>query len=294
MQDFIYHAPATLSEALSLKAEAGKDARFLAGGTDLFLAMEFADSPVGTVVDLKNISGLQGIEKLPDGGWRLGALTLMSEIESHAELLEHCPALADSATVVGGPPVRNRATLGGNICNASPAADTSTPLLALAAEVVVAGAKGERTIPLAELWSGPRATTLAAGEVVKEVRLPKPEARSGNAFERLTRAAMDIALVNAAAVVTADEAGNFAGLRCALGAVGPTVLEVAGLEAELGGKPCNDEALERVRELARKAAKPIDDKRASADYRRDMAGVLAARAVQRAHALAVGGKDGAK
>jgi carbon-monoxide dehydrogenase medium subunit len=218
----------------------------------------------------------------------------MSEIETHADLLKHYPALADSATVVGGPPVRNRATLGGNICNASPAADTSTPLLALAAQVVVAGTNGESTIPLAELWGGPRTTTLAAGEAVKEVRLPNPAPRSGSAFERLTRTAMDIALVNAAAVVTVDEAGNFAGLRCALGAVGPTVLEVTGLEAEIGGKPCNEEALERVRELARKAAKPIDDKRASADYRRDMAGVLAARAVQRAHNLAVGGKDGAK
>lgn len=294
MQDFTYHAPATLAEALSLKAGGGADARFLAGGTDLFLAMEFTDSPVGTVVDLKNISDLQGIESLADGGWRLGALTLMAEIENHQALSQALPALAESARVVGGPPVRNRATLGGNICNASPAADTSTPLLALGAQVVVASGDGERTIPLAEMWSGPRATTLAAGELVKEILLPATPAHTGCAFERLTRSAMDIALVNAAAVVTADDAGKFTSLVCALGAVGPTVLQVPGLDDELRGKSCTEETLQTVRKLARDAAKPIDDKRASADYRRDMAGVLAARAVKQAHALAVGGKDGAK
>lgn len=294
MQDFTYHAPATLAEALSLKAGAGADARFLAGGTDLFLAMEFTDSPVGTVVDLKNISDLQGIESLPDGGWRLGALTLMAEIENHQALSQALPALAESAMVVGGPPVRNRATLGGNICNASPAADTSTPLLALGARVVVASGGGERSMALAELWAGPRATTLASGELVKQVLLPATPARSGCAFARLTRSAMDIALVNAAAVVTADDAGNISSVVCALGAVGPTVLQVSGLDDELRGKPCTEETLQTVRKLARDAAKPIDDKRASADYRRDMAGVLAARAVKQAHALAVGGKDGAK
>lgn len=292
MQDFTYHAPATLAEALTLKAEAGPDARFLAGGTDLFLAMEFTESPVGTVVDLKNISDLQGMEKLKDGGWRLGALALMAEIEAHGELRRDYPALADSAMVVGGPPVRNRATLGGNVCNASPAADTSTPLLALGADAVAASGSGERTMPLADLWSGPRATTLAAGEVLKEILLPSPAARSGSAFERLTRAAMDIALVNAAAAISVDEAGNIATGRCTLGAVGPTVLEVDGLEGALKGKGCTEETLEQVRKLARAAAKPIDDKRASAEYRRDMAGVLAARAVKRAHAMAVGAENG--
>ena len=292
MQEFTYHAPATLAEALTLKAEAGADARFLAGGTDLFLFMEFAEKPAGTVVDLKLISELSGIEALDGGGWRLGALTPMADIEAHPGLRSDCPALAASAMVVGGPPIRNRATLGGNICNASPAADTSTPLLALAAEVVAASQEGERTLPLRGLWAGPRGNTLAPGELLKEIRLPAPGARSGNAFERLTRSAMDIAVVNAAAAVTVDEQGNFASVLCALGAVGPTVLDVPGLEAELSGKGCTDEVLERVRAIAESAAQPIDDHRASADYRRDMAGVLAARAVKRAHALATGGKGG--
>ena len=282
MHDFIYHAPESLAEALTLKAQDDKGTRFLAGGTDLFLAMEFAAQPVKAVIDLKRIPELSGIEPLAGGGFRLGALTLMAQIEAHSGLRADYPALCDAATVVGGPPIRNRATLGGNLCNASPAADASTPLLALSAEAVAVSAEGERVMPLAEFWSGPRESTLKPGELLKEVRLPALPEGGACAFERLTRSAMDIALVNAAAVVALDEGGRIASASCALGAVGPVVLPVAGLEEELKGKPPAPETLERVRALAEAAARPIDDRRASAEYRRDMAGVLAARAVERA------------
>ena len=288
MQNFSYHRPAALAEALALKARE-PDARFLAGGTDLFLAMEHGPAPVETVIDLKGIEGLAEIRALPEGGFALGALTLMADIESHPGLRAHFPALCDAAAVVGGPPIRNRATLGGNLCNASPAADTSTPLLALAAEAVVASPDGERTIPLAALWAGPRRSALAPGEILTEVRLPALAPRSGVAFERLTRSAMDIAIVNVAARLTLDGAGKIAEVSCALGSVGPTVLEVAGLGEALRGRPCDDKALEAARELAEKAAQPIDDHRASAAYRREMAGLLALRALKRAGALAAGG-----
>lgn len=294
MQEFTYHAPATLTEALTLKAEGGADARFLAGGTDLFLAMEFAEKPVGAVVDLKLISELSGIEALDGGGWRLGALTPMADIEAHPGLRNDCPALADSALVVGGPPIRNRATLGGNICNASPAADASTPLLALGAELVAVSAEGERSLPLGDFWSGPRQNALKPGELLKEVRLPALPEGGACAFERLTRSAMDIAVVNAAAAVSLDDAGNFASAQAALGAVGPVVLTVDGLGDALRGQPCSPEILEQVRKLAEAAAQPIDDKRASAEYRRDMAGVLAMRAVERAQLLARQGKGDEK
>ncbi len=213
----------------------------------------------------------------------------MADIERHAELRQLYPALCAGAGFVGGPPIRNRATLGGNLCNASPAADTATPLVALGASVEVADGDGERTLPLAELWAGPRQLALAPAAVVTAIVLPAPPERSGNAFQRLTRSAMDIAVVNAAARVALDGDGKMADLRVALGAVGPTVLEVTSLADTLRGKALDDHALAEVRRRAEAAAKPIDDVRASAAYRVDMAGVLALRAVREAAALARGG-----
>ncbi len=293
MQNFAYHAPATLEEALSLMAADPEHSRYLAGGTDLYLALEHKPEPVAHVIDLKRIPGLDGIGGDSTQGIRIGALTQMSAIESHPLLSAAYPSLAAAAGFVGGPPVRNRATLGGNLVNASPAADTATPLAALDAKVVIAGSGGEREIPLPELWSGPRRTTLATGEIVTAVILPPLSANTGNAFARVARSAMDIALVNAAASLTLDGltqdgGGKLASLRVALGAVGPTVLMVPGVEDALRGKPLNEEALEAVRAGARKAAQPITDVRAGAEYRADMAGVLAARATSQAARMAQG------
>ena len=191
-------------------------------------------------------------------------------------------ALVEGAGKVGGPAVRNRATLGGNLCNASPAADTATPLLAMGARVVIAGLEGERELPLAQLWQGPRKNTLAPGEVLKSVWIPARPPRSGSAFTRVTRSAMDIALVNAAAWVQLDAEGRLEQVTLTLGAVAPTVVVVPGLSEALGGQPVDPDVLEQVRKLAEAAATPIGDVRASAEYRRDMAGVLAARAVKQA------------
>lgn len=292
MRDFAYHAPASLEEAIELKTKQDSASRFLSGGTDLFLAMEWGAAEIKTVIDLKSIPELNGLEQLAGGGYRIGALTPMATIEKDEGLRRVFPSLCAAAEVVGGPSTRNRATLGGNLCNASPAADTATPLLVLGAEVVAAGAGGERTFPLAELWSGPRANTLQPGELLKEVRLPAPRERSGCAFERLTRTAMDIAVVNAAAAVSLDAEGRFAHVALALGAVAPTVLAVPNLTRALVGKAPGKDVLEQVRALAEGAAQPIDDRRASAAYRREMAGLLAVRAVRRALDLA-GGQDSA-
>lgn len=288
MQSFSYHAPQSLAQALALMAEDPEHSRFLAGGTDLYLALEHRLQGIERVIDLKRIPGLQGVEAGPGGAWRIGALTPMAEIEHHAELRRRYPALCAAAAVVGGPPVRNRATLGGNLCNASPAADTATPLLALSATVVVAEGSGERRMPLAELWSGPRRTTLAPGAVLTAVELPAPAPRSGNAFQRITRSAMDIAVVNAAARVTLDAGGQVESVVVALGAVAPTVILVSSLESALAGRALDDSALDDVRAQAEAAARPIDDARASGGYRAEMAGVLAARAVRAAGALAGG------
>lgn len=295
MQNFAYHAPTTLEEAFSLMGADPEHSRYLAGGTDLYLALEYMPAhqpePVAHVIDLKRIPGLDGIGGDSAQGMRIGALTLMASIESHPQLSAAYPALAAAAGFVGGPPVRNRATLGGNLVNASPAADTATPLAALDATVVIAGSGGMREIPILELWSAPRLTTLAPGEIVTAVILPPLVAdtgNAGNAFARVTRSAMDIALVNAAAALTLDGGGKLASLRVALGAVGPTVVMAPGLEDDLRGQPLNEEALEAVRAAARKAAQPITDVRAGAEYRADMAGVLAARATSQAARMAQG------
>jgi carbon-monoxide dehydrogenase medium subunit len=272
---------------MRLLAESGGAAQPLAGGTDLVLQLERGADPARVAVDLKRIPELQGTRS-HGGGWRFGALVRMAELERDAALRAACPALVAAAGFVGGPPIRNRATLAGNICNASPAADTSPALLALGATVDCAGPGGTRTLPLGDFWQGPGQTVLTPGELVTGISLPAPPGRSGNAFARLTRSAMDIALINAAAQVTLDERGHFSDARLALGACGPTVFLVAGLTEALAGHPWNEETRAAAMGMARDAARPIDDVRASADYRRDMAGVLAARCLAQAIGHATG------
>lgn len=285
MEDFEYLAPLTLADAFAAAAEAPEASRMLAGGTDLFLALEHGERPTRRVIDLKRIPGLNRIEDTAEGGLRLGALVPMAELAAPGILPAAYGALAAGAAVVGGPAIRNRATLGGNLCSASPAADTGPPLLALGARVEVAGPGATRTLPLADWWRAPGESALAPGEILTAVLLPAPPARSGSAFERLTRAAMDIALVNAAARVELDGGGRIASLAVALGAVAPVVLAVPGTET-LHGRVWDGDAARELAALAQAAASPIDDLRASADYRREMAGVMASRAAERACAAA--------
>jgi carbon-monoxide dehydrogenase medium subunit len=289
MQEFTYYAPVSVAEAIHLISDDPAHSKVLAGGTDLVLAMEYGHQDARSVIDLKRIAELDGIRGGKSGEWIIGAMTRMADLESHAEIRRDFPALAEAAAVVGGPPTRNRATLGGNVCNASPAADTSPVLLALGAEMVIAGATGDRRIPLHQFWEGPGRTTLAPGELLREIVLPRREAGSGCAFQRLTRSAMDIALVNAAARVTLDGKGSIAAATVALGAVAPVVITAGELGEALAGQPWTPELRARVTALASAAAQPIDDVRASAEYRREMAGVLAARAVEQAVARAEAG-----
>ncbi|MDH4248353.1 MAG: xanthine dehydrogenase family protein subunit M [Deltaproteobacteria bacterium] len=280
MQDFTYHAPAELSEALSLHRADPEHTRFLAGGTDLYLSLEHGDKAVRHVVDLKGISGLSGIRKDPDGSFHIGALTLMVALERHSELNALYPVLCEAAHMVGGPALRNRATVGGNVCNASPAADTGSALLALEAQAVVVSNSGERRIPIRQLWRGPRQNTLAPGEVLATLVLPPQPAGTGSAFARVTRSVMDISVVNASAVVRLDDAGRIAYLSLSVGAVAPTPLAVPEASKMMLGKTPNEVSLTALSTLVESLARPITDNRGNMDYRRDMAGVLAARVVR--------------
>ena len=287
MQDFAYHAPPTVAEAIALFAADPEGSRYLAGGTDLFLALEHGSSTVRRVIDLKAISGLDGIAEQPDGGHRLGALLPMDELMRNGVIRANYRALAESAEVVGGPPIRNRATLGGNLCNASPAADTAVPLVAFMAMAVLSSASGGRAIPVVRLWEAPGRTVLRPGELMTAIELPPPLPASASTFERLTRSAMDIALLSASAVISLNDDGTCRLVTLALGAVAPTVISIPEAGEVLRDTNCDDAALARVVRAVIETVRPIDDIRASAEYRREMAGVLAKRALARAYAIAI-------
>jgi carbon-monoxide dehydrogenase medium subunit len=212
----------------------------------------------------------------------------MADLVDHADLKAAYPALTDAAGFVGGPAIRNRATLGGNLCNASPAADTATPLLALRAELDVVGNAGKRSLPISGFWRGPGQTALAPDEVLTAIRLPARPQHSGNAFQRVTRTAMDIAIANAAVDLAVDDAGRLVQIAIAIGAAGPTVLSVPGVEQALRGKAIDAAALDWIAAHVAEAARPRDDVRGSAAYRKDQCGVLAKRAVRRALHRATG------
>ncbi len=289
MKLFEYVAPASLQEAVEILGRHGAKARALAGGTDLFLRMERGGWAPEVVVDLKAVPGLAEIRFEPTQGLTLGALTLHAEVAAHPVVREKYPALALGAGWVGGPQMRNRGTVGGNLCNASPAADTAAPLIVLGARVRLVSAGGERVLALEEFFTGPGKTVLNPGEILAEVLVPPPPPRSGGDYQRRTRTAMDIAVVGAAVAVALDGGSTCKDARIALASVAPTPLRAAAAAAVLRGK---DLTPERVAEAARAAAaeaRPIDDVRATAAYRRAMVEVLTRRALANALARARGG-----
>lgn len=276
MRPFNYLAPTRLDEALSLLTP---QAVPLAGGTDLFLRMERRQTQPGTVVDLKRIPGMDGVEAV-DGGVRIGALALMETLTASPLISDSYDALAQSARVVGSVQTRNRATIGGNLANASPAADTATPLLALGASVEAADANGTREMPVDQLFLGPGRTALRQGELLTAILIPAMPARAASAFQRCVRTAMDIAVVNCAAFVRLDEDGLIGEARIALGAVGPTPLRAASAESRLAGRRPSPDLAAEAAEAAADDAQPIDDVRAGADYRTEMVRVLTRRAIE--------------
>ncbi len=287
MRPFEYVAPASLQEALEVLARHGEKARALAGGTDLFLRMERGGWAPEVVVDLKGLPGLADIRYDASRGLSLGALASHAAVAAHPVVREKYPALAQGAGWVGGPQMRNRGTVGGNLCNASPAADTAAPLIALDARVRLVGARGERTLPLEEFFTGPGKTVLGPGEILAEVLVPAPAARSGGDYQRRTRTAMDIAVVGAAAVVALDGGATCRGVRIALASVAPTPLRAKAAEAVLRGKDLTPGRIAEAARVAAAGARPIDDVRATAAYRRAVVEVLTRRAL--AHALARAG-----
>ncbi len=280
MRTFEYKAPETIDEAVSLLKEASGSARPLAGGTDLVVQLKERATHFpypATIVSLDRVSELRGVDFSETDGLRLGAGATMTDVAGHPAVRERYAALAEGAGVVGSLQTMNMATIGGNVCNAAPSADTAPPLLVYEAEAVIVGPNGRRTLPLAEFFRGPGQTALESDELLAELRLPVPPSGTGAAFQRNTpRKQMDIAVVGVAVALTLS-GDTIEGARVALGAVAPTPLRATDAEGTLQGQTANDETFARAAEAAVKASSPITDLRASAEYRRHLVKVMTAR-----------------
>ena len=273
-----YRAPTSIPEAVSLLV-AGSGAFSLSGGTDLLVQERAGTRHPTAFIDLKRIPGMLGIS-IEGGVARIGAATSCAAISAHPDLRRLLPGLVEAAALIGSKQVQGRASLGGNLCNASPAADSVPALVANRAVAVVAGPAGERRVAVECMARSPGSTVLESGEFVVAIEVPLPEARQSDAYLRfIPRSEMDIAVVGAGASIRLDAEGRCVAARIALGAVAPTVLVVPEADAALIGSTLDDAALAACVAAARAACRPISDRRGTADFRRHVAGVILQRVI---------------
>jgi carbon-monoxide dehydrogenase medium subunit len=275
-----YCTVTTAAEAVELLSEVGVDTQILAGGTDLLGQIRLGRIQPQRVVDVKRIPELHSIREDEDG-FRIGASVSGAELGEHAALRAHWPGLVEASLLIGSTQVQGRASLGGNLCNASPAADTVPALIAAEARCSVVGPEGRRQVPVEEIVTGPGQTSLKRGEIVTHFQLPRRPTRSGDAYLRLIpRSEMDIAVVGAGVAIRLDQDGRCMACRVAIGAVAPTALLVPEAAEAVVGRIVGDEDLVSLGRAASAAARPIDDMRGTREYRVRVAGVLARRAAE--------------
>ena len=274
-----YKAPETVDEAVALLSAAGASARVLAGGTDVLVQMREDVVRPALLIDIKKIAETRVIE-IGSDTIRIGAAVTGAELGEHAELKALWPGVVEAVNLIGSDQIQARATIGGNLCNASPAADAVPALVAAKARVVIAGPDGRREIAVEDFPAGPGRNTLKPGEFVTALLLAKPAAHGADAYLRfIPRTEMDIAVVGAGVALTLAPDGTCAAVRLALGAVAPTVVVVdAAAGALIGRRPDDEAALAAFADAARAQCRPIDDKRGTAEFRIHVAGVLARRA----------------
>lgn len=280
MRGFEYSTPLTVPEAAALLATPGAEP--LAGGTDLLIHIRAGVKSPRHLVDLSGL-GLSYVRR-ENGTVKIGAMTTFQEILESDIVRRDLACLAESAAEIGAVQTRNLATIGGNICSAVPSADSAPPLLALDAQVKIAGCQGERVLPLDRFFSGPKKNVLLPGEILVEIQVPAPPARTGTRFLKIgRRRAMTLAVVNAAARVSLSmDARAIAGVRIAMGAVAPVPLRAVKAESMLGGCEPSEESFERAAALAAEEISPISDLRAPAAFRRQVAQVLVKRSLMQA------------
>ena len=275
-----YEAPESVGEVVSLLAGDGPRGRVLAGGTDLLVQLRAGMIAPDVIIDIKGIGETREIRENGDV-LVVGAAVTGAELGEHATARAMWPGVVEAAELIGSTQIQGRASLAGNLCNASPAADTVPALIAAAATCTVAGPSGTRNVPVEDVCTGPGQLSLGDGEFVVAFELPKPPPRSADAYLRfIPRTEMDIAVVGAGVSLSLDEDGWCTAARVTLGAVAPTAILVEEAGAALIGTDCGDAAIEATAAAARAACRPIDDKRGTAEYRTKVAGVLAARAAR--------------
>ena len=272
-----YESPESIEAAVALLAN-GAGARILAGGTDLLVQLRAGLIAPELVVDIKNIRETREITA-ENGGYRVGAAVSGAELGEHTDLKRAWPGVVEAVELIGSTQIQGRASMGGNLCNASPAADSVPALIAADALCTVAGPGGQREVPVEEICTGPGQTSLAKGEFVVSLFLPRRGPRSGDAYLRfIPRTEMDIAVVGAGVNLSLDESGVCSAARVALGAVAPTAMLVPEAGAALAGTRLEDANLQTMAAAVSAACKPIDDKRGTVEYRVKVAGVIARRA----------------
>jgi len=281
LSQFEYFAPKTIEEACSLLSKYSGQARVLAGGTDLLVKMKHRRVTPRYLINLKSIPDLDYISYDDKEGLRIGALASLEAVKTYATIRQRFGILAEAAGVVGSVAIRNQGTIGGNLCNAAPSAETAPALIALAAKVKIVGPGGERIVALEEFFTGPSETVLQTGEILTEVQVANLPSRSGGIYLKHSLRGMDIARVGVGVVITLDRE-TCADIKITLGAVAPTPIRTRKAEAVIKGQEPKKELMERAAQIASEESRPIDDIRSYAEYRRKMVVTLTAQAIEQA------------
>jgi len=277
--DFEYTAPTQLDEAIKQLTEAGERARVLAGGTDIIVQLQEDHRSTELVIDIKKIPELTQFEYFDGEDLQLGASVTCHQIYDDPQIAAAFPALTDAVRIIGGWQIQSRASVGGNLCNASPAADSIAPLIAYNALAHIAGPNGRRTVPVDQFCTAPGRNILEAGELLVTLTLPRQQSSNGSAYQRfIPRNEMDIAVAGAASWVQLDDSGNqIKDARIVLSAVAPTPVVAEEASKWLIGKTADETNFAEAGELAKRVASPIDDMRGTAEYRTHLVGILTKR-----------------
>ncbi len=286
---FEYFSPRSVEEASQLLLEKGKGAFVMAGGTDLLIKIRRKLLKPAVIIGLKGIPGLDKISFNRKQGLTIGATALLSDVAHHPKILRHFPAIAYAAKSTANTQIRNMGTVAGNLCNAAPSADNAPTLLAMGAEVILAGTQGERRLPLDQFFIGPGQTAIEPGEILTAIFVPTPPPHSGVSYQWISaRGKVDISAVGVGVMVTM-KGKVCSSAKIALGAVAPTPMRARKAEKILSGKVLSSRMIEKAALEASREAKPISDVRASAEYRKQMVAVLTGRALSEARQRAAKG-----
>ena len=280
MEAIQFQKPETVDEAVKLLQNADGDARILAGGTDLLVQLRAHMIDPGVIIDIKSIEETRTLTKNGDGSYTIGSAVAGAEAHERDDITADWPGVVEAWDLIGSTQIQGRASLGGNLCNASPAGDSVPAMVAAGMTANIAGPDGRRSIPVEEVTVGPGKTSLKKGEFVVSFNLPARPAKGGDAYLRLIpRTEMDIAVVGCGAALTLDDSGTVTSAKISLGAVAATVLVVEDAAKAIIGTKLEPEALSALDAACQAACSPIDDKRGTVEYRTKIAGVLGRRAV---------------